>query len=200
MPRRRRVGPAHVTCPLCGLDYEPGGDTCREHGCPIAFGGCATQHCPRCGYTMPDEERSAAARLVRRLFRAPRRRHAAFTLADLPAGAFGVIERLEGDPGLLARLTAQGLAPGVAIHVLQRMPTYVIEVGETTIALERRVAEPSFVRISIAARGVGDGVPRPADCSASALLGGRGGCLERRPPSASRSSTASGSRVTKPSP
>lgn len=135
------TAPAPVTCPLCGLDYQPGGDTCREHGCPIAIGGCATQHCPRCGYTMPDESRSVAARLIRRLFRrqspAP---HTAFSLAEMPAGSFGVVERLEGPPDLLARLTAQGLAPGVTVHVLQRLPTFVIEVGETTIGLEKDVA------------------------------------------------------------
>ena len=128
-----------VTCPLCAFEYVPGGASCREHGCPIAIGGCATRHCPRCGYTIPDEERSVAARLVRRLFR-PRRPHPAGTLADLPAGAFGVVARVEGDPDLQARLTAQGLAPGVAVHVLQRFPTYVIELGQTTIALETRVA------------------------------------------------------------
>jgi Fe2+ transport system protein FeoA len=134
-----------VRCPLCGFDYVPGGETCREKGCPVAFGGCATRHCPRCGYTMPDEERSAASRLVRRLFggRPPKR---AGTLAELPAGATVVLDRLEGDPGLLARLTAQGLAPGVEIHVLQRTPTHVIEVGHTTIAVERRVAEAILVR------------------------------------------------------
>jgi Fe2+ transport system protein FeoA len=129
-----------VSCPLCGLEYAPGGETCRERGCPVAFGGCATRHCPRCGYTMPDEERSTAARLVRLLFR-PRRKSAAPTLAELPAGASATIERLEGDPALLARLTAQGLAPGVEIHVLQRTPTHVIEIGQTTVAVERRVAE-----------------------------------------------------------
>ena len=140
LPAGGMPAPAAVNCPLCGLDYEPGGNSCRERGCPIALGGCATRHCPRCGYTMPDEERSTAARLVRKLFR-PRPRHAAGTLADLPAGTFGVVESIGGDPGLQARLTGQGLAPGVALHVLQRAPTYVIEVGETTIALERRVAE-----------------------------------------------------------
>jgi Fe2+ transport system protein FeoA len=34
-----------------------------------------------------------------------------------------VIETIGGDPGLQARLTAQGLAPGVAVHVVQRVPT-----------------------------------------------------------------------------
>ena len=90
---------------------------------------------------MPDESRSAAARLIRRLFRRDALpRPAAGSLAELPAGSFGVVERLQGDPELLARLTAQGLAPGVALHVLQRLPTFVIEVGETTIGLEKHVA------------------------------------------------------------
>jgi Fe2+ transport system protein FeoA len=137
--------PEPVTCPLCGLEYLPGGDTCREHGCPIALGGCATRHCPRCGYTIPDEEKSVAARLVRRLL-GPRRPRLARTLADLRPGSHGVVLRIEGDPSLQARLTAQGLAPGVAVHVVQRVPTYVVEVGHTTIALERRVAEAVQLR------------------------------------------------------
>jgi len=134
-----------TTCPLCGLEYVPGGTTCREKGCPVALGGCATQHCPRCGYTMPDEERSTAARLVRLLFR-PRPRRTAGCLSDLPAGATAVIDRIEGDPALQARLTAQGLAPGVELHVVQRTPTHVIDIGQTTVAVERRVADAIFVR------------------------------------------------------
>jgi len=135
------------TCPMCGLAYQPGGSTCKEHGCPIAIGGCATQHCPRCGYTMPDESRSGAARLIRRLFRrgAAKPAHAG-SLAELPSGSTCVVERLEGDPELLARLTAQGIAPGVSVHVLQRLPTFVIEVGETTIGLETAVAAAIVIR------------------------------------------------------
>jgi len=152
LPLPRATASAPVSCPLCGLDYEPGGSTCREHGCPLALGGCATQHCPRCGYTMPDESRSNAARLIRRLFRrapgTPSQPSSSSSLAQLPAGASGVVERLEGPPDLLARLTAQGLAPGVAIHLLQRLPTFVIEVGETTIGLERDVAAAIVLKAS----------------------------------------------------
>jgi len=134
-------GPGATACPLCGFVYVPGGESCRERGCPIAIGGCATRHCPRCGYTMPDEERSAAARLVRRLFGRRGKGTGPRTLVDLAPGSSGVVERLNGDPTLLARLTAQGLAPGVRVHLLQRAPTFVVELGETTVALERRVAE-----------------------------------------------------------
>jgi Fe2+ transport system protein FeoA len=88
---------------------------------------------------MPDEEKSAAARLVRKLL-TRRPLPTAGTLADLPAGASAVVESIGGDPGLQARLTAQGFAPGIAVHVVQRVPTFVVEVGETTVALEHRVA------------------------------------------------------------
>ena len=40
----------------------------------------------------------------------------------------------------------QGLAPGVAVHLVQRSPSYVIEMGETTLALERSVAQVIAVR------------------------------------------------------
>lgn len=136
---------ASVTCPLCGLQYTPGGDTCKEHGCPLSFGTCATRHCPRCGYTIPDEERSVAVRLVRRLL-GRREPMVAGSLAELPAGGRGVVSRLEGDPELLSRLTAQGVAPGVRVLLLQRSPTFVIEMGETTIAVERRVAQAIRLR------------------------------------------------------
>lgn len=136
--------PDGVTCALCGFVYTPGGDSCKEHGCPIAFGTCATQHCPNCGYTMPDDQKSPTVAFFRKLF-ARRQASPPGTLAQAVAGATAVIARLEGDPELQARLTAQGLAPGVSIHILQRQPTFVIEVGETTIAVESKVAQAIVV-------------------------------------------------------
>jgi Fe2+ transport system protein FeoA len=133
-----------TTCALCGLVYEPGRGECRARGCPLSV-GCRTRHCPRCGYTVPDEEGSVLARWVRRMLggtaAAPPR-----TLAELPAGGDAVVAALEGDPALLLRLTAQGLSPGVPVHLVQRVPAYVVEVGETTLALERQVAETIRLR------------------------------------------------------
>jgi Fe2+ transport system protein FeoA len=151
LPLERPAAPASAasTCPMCGLVYQPGGDTCKEHGCPIAIGGCATQHCPRCGYTMPDESRSGAARLIRKLFRrsaAPR--PASGSLVELPVGSSGVVLSLQGSADVLARLHAQGVAAGVSVYLLQRLPTFVIEVGETTIGLEKDVAAAIVLRPS----------------------------------------------------
>jgi len=134
-----------VICALCGFEYTPGGDSCREHGCPIAFGTCATRHCPNCGYTTPDDQKSPTLRFIRRLL-GRNEPKAAGTLAELATGAQGVVARIQGEPQLQGRLTAQGLAPGVRVHLLQRKPTYVIEMGETTIAVEQRVAEAIVLR------------------------------------------------------
>ncbi len=183
----RDRGAATPSCPLCGLEYVPGGDACREHGCPVALGGCATQHCPRCGYTMPDEERSVAARLRAPALRgpAPGRRPARWR--SCRPGLRRRIERLEGEPGLLARLTAQGLAPGVgdprrAAHAHAR---------------DRAGRDDARDR---APRGRGGARPLAAGRDSRR---GRGSGRQRQidePASDSRSSTASGSRVTKPSP
>lgn len=136
---------AAVTCALCGFEYTPGGSSCKEHGCPISLGTCATRHCPNCGYTMPDDQKSPTLRFLRKLFGRTEPKNVG-SVADMPSGGTGVIGSLQGNPELQARLTAQGLAPGVSVHLLQRKPTYVIEVGETTIALEQRVAEVIALR------------------------------------------------------
>jgi len=152
MPSALTAGVApEIACALCGFVYVPQGDACREHRCPFAISGCTTRHCPRCGYAVPDEEGSLAARFVRKLVGGGGGT-SAHTLADLPAGAAAVVELLRGEPALLARLTAQGLAPGVAVRLLQRAPTFVVEMGETTIAIERAVAEAIVLRAEPAVR------------------------------------------------
>jgi len=140
-------GDAMTVCSLCGFAFEPGGTACAERGCPLAGAGCRTLDCPRCGYAVPDERASRLATWVRRWF-AGRTvgKTGSRTLADLRPGEDGVLEGLHGDPALAARLTAQGLAPGVAVHLVQRIPSYVVEVGATTLAVERRVAHAISIR------------------------------------------------------
>lgn len=135
-----------TVCSLCGFAFEPGGTVCAERGCPFAGGGCPTLDCPNCGYASPDERQSRLARWVRGLFAPAALEAAPHTLADLRPGDDAILDRIEGDAALAARLTAQGLAPGVAVHLVQRSPSYVIEVGETTLALERSVARVIAVR------------------------------------------------------
>ena len=145
-----------VVCALCGFAFEPGATACAERGCPLAGTGCRTLDCPRCGYAVPDERASRLASWVRRLFPATGVvERAPLTLADLGPNQGAVVVGIEGDSALAARLTAQGLAPGVAVHLVQRVPSYVIEVGALTLALEHRVALAIRIRSAVTCRGGG---------------------------------------------
>jgi DtxR family Mn-dependent transcriptional regulator len=48
--------------------------------------------------------------------------------------------------GRLDRLSSMGLLPGVKIHLHQKHPTYVIQMGQTQIAIDSTVAHDIYVR------------------------------------------------------
>jgi Fe2+ transport system protein FeoA len=140
-----------TNCPLCGFDYEPGGESCQASGCPLATRSCRKLHCPRCGYEVPDERASILARWVRRAFGGndavePRPADDVRRLVELPTGTRVTVERIEGAPGLVAQLTAQGLVAGTTVELRQRHPGFVVEIGETTLAMERQVAAGIWVK------------------------------------------------------
>lgn len=140
-----------ATCPLCGFTYEPGDNACRTSGCPLAGTNCRKLHCPRCGYSVPDEQASVLARWVRRLFagravEGSAAEDGARPLADLPTGTRGSIVRIGGTSMLEAQLAAQGIVAGTVLRLMQRHPAFVVEVGETTLAFEHAVACAVWVR------------------------------------------------------
>jgi Fe2+ transport system protein FeoA len=135
------------TCPLCGLEYEPAGASCRSRGCPLSLGDCRLDHCPRCGYTQPAVDRGLAGWIRRRL--RPVSRHGAQfagRLSDLPTHETAFIEAMRCEPELATRLTVLGLTRDTPISVLQRFPTFVVSCLGTELALERAVAESIWVR------------------------------------------------------
>jgi DtxR family Mn-dependent transcriptional regulator len=48
--------------------------------------------------------------------------------------------------GRVARLLPFGLAPGSEVRLRQRTPAYVIELGETTLAMDASIAREVFVK------------------------------------------------------
>jgi DtxR family Mn-dependent transcriptional regulator len=50
------------------------------------------------------------------------------------------------DPGLMVRLSHLGVVPGAVVHLQQTSPAAVLRVGETTVAVEPRVAGDICVR------------------------------------------------------
>ncbi len=130
-----------MTCPLCGLEFQSE-DTLCVHGCPLRT-ACGLIRCPACEYEFPETPRAVS--WLQRLFgRAPRPAPCppgTRTVRDLAPGERAEVAHLAGDSSARRNaLAVFGLVPGSEVELLQRVPSYVIQVGETVIALESEVA------------------------------------------------------------
>lgn len=68
-------------------------------------------------------------------------------LSDLPVGQRGTITFITPKySSRLHQLSSLGVIPGTIVTLKQRHPTYVIQVEETTIALDKELARSIFVR------------------------------------------------------
>lgn len=68
-------------------------------------------------------------------------------LADLDLGRNAKVVFISSrGPARLSRLADIGLLPGARTRLLQRAPAYVVEVGETTLALEAEIVREIYVR------------------------------------------------------
>ena len=67
-------------------------------------------------------------------------------LADLGVGERATVTFVEGRIDGLERLGALGLVPGVHVRLAQRYPAHVVEVGETAIAVDARLATAIYVK------------------------------------------------------
>lgn len=127
------------TCALCGTRFTHGALVCGS--CPLNA-GCEVVKCPSCGYQFP--RRSRIVDLARRLVGlggAPRT-EGPRTLAALRDGESGIVARVASDrPERAVKLSALGLMPGARLTLVQRRPAVVVRIAETTIALDREVAD-----------------------------------------------------------
>jgi len=135
-----------VTCPLCGLEFQPT-DTLCEHGCPLRS-ACGLLRCPACEYEFPETPRAVS--WLKRLFGKTKAPVACppgtRTVRDLRTGERATVSHLAGESSARHNaLAVFGLVPGSEIVLLQRHPSYVVEVGETVIALEAEVAASILV-------------------------------------------------------
>jgi len=69
-------------------------------------------------------------------------------LVELPAGARGkIVFIIPSAHSRLDKLSSIGLFPGSEIRVHQKKPAFVLELGETTVAIDRDIAKEIFVRV-----------------------------------------------------
>ncbi len=104
---------------LCGFLGHP--PTC-PHGRPIPSGACCTARKNGLKPVVTPLDELDPGRTARVVFIAP-----------------GVEKRLE-------RLASFGLVPGTEVELRQKRPSFVIEIGGTTLALEKEVARGIYVR------------------------------------------------------
>jgi len=68
-------------------------------------------------------------------------------LSILPAGSRARVVLLAPELRERAdRLASLGISPGSEVQLLQRLPTFVVEVGETRVAVDAEVARRIFVQ------------------------------------------------------
>jgi Fe2+ transport system protein FeoA len=133
-----------VTCALCGLEFDPGDAACA-HGCPLSS-MCGLVQCPSCHYEFP-----LNAPRKRRFWpwSWPRRARSAQqvcperarTLLDMsPGESATVVCFTDGRDTRHNTLAVFGLVPGAEVKLLQQRSSPVVQVGETSLALDRDIA------------------------------------------------------------
>lgn len=149
-----------LTCPLCGFEFAPA-DTACHHGCPLKT-ACNLTRCPLCEYEFPATPKSVSwlQNLFRRRQRVrrpepataggetcPDRGGRVSTVREMSGGEQAEVMHLEtGDADRSNALAVFGLTPGSEVTLVQRHPSYVLQVGETLLALDADVADTIVVR------------------------------------------------------
>jgi|GEM_PF-395615 Fe2+ transport system protein A len=70
----------------------------------------------------------------------------AITLCAMEPRKTGKIDHLETkNPGILQKLIAMGILPGMPITLLRRSPSYLFEVDQTRYAVDKEIANHIYV-------------------------------------------------------
>jgi Fe2+ transport system protein FeoA len=137
-----------LICPLCGFEFQRSDALCH-HGCPLGA-MCHLARCPQCEYEFP--EQAPGLSWLRRLLRKertvpPMPAEGFLTVRDLAGGESAEVVCLGGEnPGRRNHLAVFGLVPGAGIRLVQRAPSFVLEIGETILALDADVAKDIVVK------------------------------------------------------
>jgi Fe2+ transport system protein FeoA len=140
-------------CAFCGQELTQEGIEKACRGCG-AFGGCHLIKCPACGYEQPQEPRwlQKLVAWVRRRQPEPIRVSPLqeitggseplqrLPLTALQAGSTArIVHIVQDSEGHWRKLTALGIMPGAVVRLVQKFPSYVLQIGYTTLALDHQL-------------------------------------------------------------
>ena len=138
----------YLTCPLCGFEFDKDETLC-SHGCPMGT-LCNLVRCPSCDYEFPETPRAVS--FVRKLLSKSEPQlvestEGIRTLRDLKRGECARVMCLGARRASRHEtLSVFGLELGAEVTLLQQRPSCVVQVGETTLALDTDIAKGILVR------------------------------------------------------
>ena len=143
-----------LQCPLCGARFQHAEQACRT--CPLAP-GCDVLQCPYCHYAFPRRSRTLewlrswwSGRLESQPAEgcpAAEPASGSLPLDRAPVGQPCEVVRITATrPERLLRLAGLGVVPGAAVRLNQLRPAAVVEIGETTVALDPLIVREIEVR------------------------------------------------------
>jgi len=140
-------------CAFCGQELTQEGIEKACRGCG-AFGGCHLIKCPACGYEQPQEPRWLQ-KLVAWVRRRPPEPHMVpregettggteplqrLPLTALRAGSTArIVHIVQDSEGHWRKLTALGVVPGAVVRLVQKFPSYVLQIGYSPLALDHQL-------------------------------------------------------------
>jgi Fe2+ transport system protein FeoA len=136
---------ANLKCPLCGFVFAKANTVCT-HGCPLGR-FCKLIRCPSCQYEFPEPSQplSWLARLLHPA--AARAGLGGLDLTQLQPGETVEFVGMAGhNESRQHTLAIYGLVPGAQVTLQQKRPAYVVQIGETELALETNIAKGIFVK------------------------------------------------------
>jgi len=146
--------PSTVICPMCRSALDPDAQARACQHCPLHHltEGCALQmiRCPVCGYHSLATEVEAADETAIEMDLPVRADEVGASRATA-AGSRRLDELVDASDAVVTgfnglseratrRLMAYGLVPGARFKLLQRRPAYILQVGQTELALESEIA------------------------------------------------------------
>jgi len=147
----------YLSCPFCGFEFERE-DTLCHHGCPLGP-ICRLIRCPNCQYEHAEQPESAGwwqRWLFRRRATEAEPHARVITVPELEVGEQVTVLCVGGDRAAQKNaLAVYGIVPGAEVTLLQRIPSFVLAVGQTELALDPGIAREILVqrRESLEAQG-----------------------------------------------
>lgn len=123
-------------CSFCGYEFDfdnKDSDSCIKSckGCPTAF-LCKKPRCPYCGFELALHQKKINKKKT--------------ILSSYRKGFKGIIQDIDTtDKSIMNKLMALGLVPGVPVFIVQTFPAYIIESENTTVALDKDIADVIIV-------------------------------------------------------